>query len=218
MELSVKERAKLLEQQSNCVSFPCSRPSPRRPSLVPKSRAISTPHFDGREAKQDLFGSGSHSSATALKNAKSLLPVPPQHGRSLSTDGTLQNSKAKPPPPVPGKPNNIQQKLNELQLAKTPRWSPPGTTRTESTNAVLIVTVSDDERHDVDHAPPEHLRRDEETPPPTEDEPRNALIQVTQQVSTFSKDFVNNTEGIINPWRPRHVGVSLIWSQCKKVV
>lgn len=175
-------------------------------TLVPKSRAISTPHFDGREAKQDLFRSESHSNSTALKNAKILLPAPPQHGRSLSTDGRLQNSKAKPPPPVPSKPNNIQQKLNELQLAKTPGWSPPGTTRTESTNAVrpvgeeiLIVTASDDERHNVDHPPPEHLRRGEETPPPTEDEPQNALIQVTQQVSTFSNDFVNNAGGIINP-------------------
>lgn len=51
----------------------------------------------------------------------------------------------------------------------------------------------------MDHAPPEHLWRDEETPPPAEDEPRDALIQVTQQVSTFSKDFVNNTGDIINP-------------------
>lgn len=206
MELSVKERAKLLEQQPHRVSFPCSRPSPQRPSLVPKSRAIRTPHFDGREAKQDLFGSESHSSSTALKSAEILLPVPPQHGRSLSTDGRPQNSKAKPPPPVPSKPNNIQQKLNELQLVKTPRWSPPGTTRTGRTNAVrpvdegvLIVTASDNERHDVGHSPLEHLRRDEETPPSTEDEPRNALIQATQQVSTFSKDFVNNAGGIINP-------------------
>ena len=188
----MKERAKLLEQQSNRASFPYSRPSPQRPSLVPKSRVISTPHFDGREVNRNLFRSELHSNSAALKNAKILPPAPPQHSRSLTTDGRLQNSKAKPPPPVPSKPNNIQQRLNELKLAKTPRWSPPATARTESTNAVwtvdeeiLIVTASDDERHDVDHSPPEHLRRDEETPPPTEDEPQSALIQVMQQVSTF---------------------------------
>ena len=108
MESSVKERAKLLEQQSNRASFPYSRPSPQRPSLVPKSIDISTPHFDGREVKQDLFRLELHSNSTALRNAKILSPAPPQHSRSLSTDGRLQNSKAKPPPPVPSEPNNIQ--------------------------------------------------------------------------------------------------------------
>ena len=147
MELSVKERAKLLEQQSNGVSFHCSRPSPQRPSLVPKSRAISTPHFDGREAKQDLFGSEPHSSSMALKNAKILLPVPPQHGRSSSTDGRLQNSKANPPPPVPSKPSNIQQRLNGLQLAKTPDWSPPGTTRTKKHERCAACRRRDLDRH-----------------------------------------------------------------------
>lgn len=206
MELSVKERAILLDQQSNHIPGPSFSLSPRRP-LVPRSRAISTPHFDDGKIKQDPFRLEPHKNPTELKEREIPPPMPPQYNRSLSTNGRLQNSKAKSPPPVPSKPNTIQQKLDKLQLGKTPRGPLPGIIRTKGINSArldrheetLIIIESNDEEPGGDNLISEHPQLDEETPSPPQDEPRNALIQVTQQVSDFSKGFVNNAGGIINP-------------------
>ncbi|MCJ1399500.1 hypothetical protein MMC11_002702 [Xylographa trunciseda] len=232
--MSVSERRRLFEVQGHHISDSRSTGSA---SLVPKSPQVLLPNVEHLSLSPGSIAnlrnppvfrtnrSGSpdekHTDRKlhTFDDAVSLLEAPPLPERSYSSDGRLQKSSIRPPPPVPSKSSTINQKFNALQSSATPRWSNPEILRTQNTDLppqadrsrAYISLIDNDVEQTEGHSPPQHAWPDTEVPSPTHDESDDPLQLVFRQATNFSAKLFGDVQKFVataplKPPKPAELG------------
>ncbi|MCJ1387786.1 hypothetical protein MMC18_000629 [Xylographa bjoerkii] len=144
-------------------------------------------------------------------DAVSLLEAPPLPARSYSSNGRLQQSGIRAPPPVPSKSLAITQRFSALHPANGPHWSRPEISRTQSTNlppidndnTAFISMIDNDLEHGEGHSRTEHAWIEAEATFPLEEEPEDPLQQVFRQATNFSTKLFGNVQNFVTTVPPK---------------
>ncbi|MCJ1416988.1 hypothetical protein MMC32_003327 [Xylographa parallela] len=228
--MSVSERRRLFEVQSyhasdarDSVSAPLVLASHPVPLGKVEHLPLSPRHTASLQSPPIVPASGrdppDEDNADSRLNADSLVKAPALPERSYSSNGRLQQSNVRAPPPVPSKSNAIMQRFNTLQSATAPRWSHSEFSRTQGTNLPplydehrpYISMVDDDQEQSEGHSSPEHAWLQTEVPSSVNDEPEAPLEHVYRQATSFSSKLIGNIQTFVTtvpskPPKPAELG------------
>lgn len=215
--MSVRDRARLLEAQSNHgIGLPRTSLIPGAPeNLVPPQPNDRIPDRNRNPSSSSLSKEEDDEAdvdrrVVTPRDGVNFLSAPHTAGRSQSSYGRLQTSNIKTPPAVPHKSKFVTQKLNALQLTKSPHWTRPELpSRPKITNNPLvdnddedpIILVDNDLGSDAGHSPQLDVGSDVETVSPSMEESEDGFEQVARLATDLSKHLFGNFQNFvkINP-------------------
>ncbi|MCJ1284138.1 hypothetical protein MMC26_003469 [Xylographa opegraphella] len=208
-----------LSDEANPVSTPLVLASPRVPLRNIEPHSLSPGHAKSLHGSPviRITGRGSPVEADAEKSqnasdsAVSLLQAPTLPERSYSSNGRLEQSNIKAPPPVPSKSSATMQKFKALHSANTPRWSHPEFSRIQSTNSHLlddedrafISMVDNDLEQGESLSPRKQVSPQIEEPANAIDEPGDPFQHAFRQATNFSTRVFGNVQNFVTTVPPK---------------
>ncbi|MCJ1384682.1 hypothetical protein MMC17_007800 [Xylographa soralifera] len=224
--MSVSERRRLFEVQNRraldakiSLSAPRGLASPRvalsntehlspSPGHTASLRSSPVVRKDGQNSSEE---EDADRTLNGFDDTLSLLKAPALPERSYSSNGRLQQSNVRPPPPVPSKSNAIMHRFNTSQSVTAPRWSHPEFLRTQSTNLPplddeyrsYISMVDNDLEQGEGHSPSKHAWLENEVQSPANDEPKDPLQHVFRQATNFSSRMFGNVQNFVTTVPPK---------------